>query len=198
MTKSIITILLSILLFANTQAQSLTVARKKVFSSSLSSKPITESPFFTPIYFKLSATDEKYERIGFLGNKLKPILANNELAILEFKRFQRDKILGFSCLGVGLAAYGVVVYDLSKRLYGESNQVENFNKDTYLSLAGSSILFMVASGVLRQSANRHLQNSVYLYNKSKMPALQDVGFNIAPNPNGGMFYGANLRFSISE
>lgn len=103
-------------------------------------------------------TGENYEDAGFFGQRLRPLLANNQEALDNLNDYRRQKTLFLTERIVFLSAVG---------LYGQqilgNGEREYFNSTQQAAL-GVAAASLIANVFISRNTNHHLQQAIEAYN----------------------------------
>ena len=129
---------------------------------------IFSSPF-KRIYFKESKFDE-YKSIGFLGRKIKPIIQENPLALIEFKKYRNYKLVSYAALAsvpiITLVWFASANYFNRRVVLSRRRGPINLVPDGTFYLFPFSITGMFISSILlNQQADQHLLMSTEISNR---------------------------------
>jgi hypothetical protein len=129
---------------------------------------VYSSPF-ARIFFKESKFDE-YKSIGFLGRKIKPIIQENPLALIEFKKYRNYKLVSYAALAsvliITLVWFASANYFNRRVVLSRRRGPINLVPDGTFYLFPFSITGMFISSILlNQQADQHLLMSTEISNR---------------------------------
>ena len=127
------------------------------------------STVFKRIYFKQNKFDE-FKSIGFLGWKIKPLIKDNALALIEFKKYRRNKLASYATLVstpiIAIAWLASASYYNRRTLKSRRRAPLNLVPDGAFYLFPFSILGLTFGSVLlNQQADHHLLMSTEIANR---------------------------------
>jgi len=124
---------------------------------------------FTRIFFKESKFDE-FKSVGFLGRKIKPIIQENPLALIEFKKYRNYKLASYTTLAS--APIITMVWFASANYYNRRFAMSRRRGPINLIPDGAFYLFpfsiagmFMSSILLNQQADHHLLMSTEILNR---------------------------------
>ncbi len=129
---------------------------------------VYSSPF-ARVFFKEGKFDD-YKSIGFLGWKIKPLIKDNTLALIEFKKYRKNKLASYATLAS--APMIAILWLASASYYNRRTVMTRRRGPLNLVPDGAFYLFpfsifglSVSSILLNQQADRHLLMSTEISNR---------------------------------
>jgi hypothetical protein len=114
-------------------------------------------PLYTGLRYRTSP-NESFKKAGFLGRKLTPLFAENEVSKKEFRKYQIYQGISFANTGVALFTLGVSLNAIKK------GNFERYTNTLYVSAGGMIVLFAISS-----SMEKYLYRAIDSYNFGKSP-----------------------------
>lgn len=121
-----------------------------------------------PFFFRPS-NDEEFRRSGWQGKHIVSYLEDDDIAMNEFKRYQRNRILTFTTYGISMGALiGWMARTTDNIFSGRGNSVGEvlFTERVAATLLTSSFVATIASSFLAIESDRNLFNAVQIYNNN--------------------------------
>jgi len=119
-------------------------------------------------YFRPS-NEEEFRRSGWQGRHIVSYLEDDNMAMKEFKRYQRNRFLTFATYGVSLGTVIAWSVRTTDNIFsGRGNTVVEvlFTERVAGALLASSFTALIASSFLSIESDRNLFNAVQIYNKN--------------------------------
>lgn len=120
-------------------------------------------------FFFRPSNEEEFRRSGWQGKHIISYLEDDDIAMREFKRYQRNRFLTFTTYGLSLGAlFGWSARTLDNIFSGRRNLVHEvlFTEPLAGTLLASSLAATIASGFLSIESDKNLFNAVQIYNKN--------------------------------
>ncbi len=120
-----------------------------------------------PFFFRPS-NDEEFRKSGWQGRHIVSYLEDNDLAMHEFKRYQRNRLLTFTTYGVSIGAtFGWMFRTTDNIFSGRGNSVREvlFTEPVAASLLITSLTTLICSNLFAIKSDKNLFNAVQIYNK---------------------------------
>ena len=121
-----------------------------------------------PFFFRPS-NEEEFRKSGWQGKHIVSYLEDDDIAMHEFKRYQRNRFLAFTTYGVSLGTQiGWMFRSIDNVFSGRGNRVHEilFTEPVAATLLASSLTAVIASSFLAIESDRNLFNAVQIYNKN--------------------------------
>lgn len=121
-----------------------------------------------PFFFRPS-NDEEFRRSGWQGKHIMSYLEDDDIAMREFKRYQRNRFLTFTTYGISMGTMvGWMFRTTDNALSGRGNSIREvlFTERIAGTLLLSSLITTVLSSFLGIQSDRNLFNAVQIYNKN--------------------------------
>lgn len=121
-----------------------------------------------PFFFRPS-NEEEFRKSGWQGRHIISYLEDDDIAMHEFKRYQRNRFLAFTTYGVSVAAvFGWMIRTTDNAFSGRGNSVSEilFTERIAATLLASSLTATIASSFLAIESDKNLFNAVQIYNKN--------------------------------
>ncbi len=121
-----------------------------------------------PFFFRPS-NEEEFRRSGWQGKHIVSYLEDDDIAMHEFKRYQRNRSLTFTTYGISIGTLIAWMVRTTDNIFsGRGNSIVEvlFTERVAGTLLASSFTAVIASSFLAIESDRNLFNAVQIYNKN--------------------------------
>ncbi len=120
-------------------------------------------------FFFRPSNEEEFRRSGWQGKHIISYLEDDDIAMREFKRYQRNRFLTYTSYGISLGTMvGWMVRTTDNIFSGRGNRIHEvlFTEPIAGALLASSLTTTIISSIFSIESDRNLFNAVQIYNKN--------------------------------
>jgi len=120
-------------------------------------------------FFFRPSNEEEFRPSGWQGKHIVSYLEDDDIAMREFKRYQRNRFLTFTTYSISLGTMvGWIIRTTDNIFSGRRNQIHEvlFTEPLAGTFLASSLTTSIISSIFAVESDRNLFNAVQIYNKN--------------------------------